>query len=175
MKEIINNLAAFLELAINADPSSSRNMAFRFSTSSFLVDNFNFPKLDMYITEHTVRKIYNFHGVYIDFLKNLPILFENKNEEYISRIFNSNTRPDSSVVVSFEFIGQKPIIIAISKKKQINKNDFVNEISSVYEKDHSKDIFQQWEDKNLLIYKNPKKTLEYPKKIPIIIKKKSRT
>ncbi|MDO9795305.1 hypothetical protein Q7542_14370, partial [Glaesserella parasuis] len=95
--------------------------------------------------------------------------------EYISYIFKSNTQEDSRVVVSFEFVGQKPIIIAIAQNKQVNTNDFVNKIASVYEKDNAAVIFQRWENDQLLLYKNQHKLLTFPAKRTIVIKKKFRT
>ncbi|MGX2957642.1 MuF-C-terminal domain-containing protein [Ursidibacter arcticus] len=175
LKKNIKNFSSFIELLFRSESSQSKNAAFRFSTPKFLVENFDFPELEMYIDESTIRKIYSFHGVSMDFLKRIPELLNNFDEEYISYIFKSNTQENSSVVVSFEFVGQKPIIIVIAKNKQVNTNDFVNKISSVYEKDNAQEIFRAWEEKELLLYKNEKKVLTVPVKKTKVRIKKSRT
>ncbi|MDO4698546.1 MAG: hypothetical protein Q4A60_07735 [Pasteurellaceae bacterium] len=116
----------------------------------------------MQITENTIRKIYDFHGVNKHFLSRLPRLLHNENEQFISYIFKSHTQPNSRVVVSFEFVGIQPIIIAIAQGKRINTNEFVNEIASVYEKRDGLKAFERWADQGLLLYKNSYKTLTEP-------------
>lgn len=176
MEELLNNFSSFIDLASRTTHSTNRNPDFRFPTSNFLVENFDFPAIDFYITESVIQKILNFHGVSIDFLKTIPSILNNENAALISRIFKSHTREDSSVIVSFEFVGQKPIVIAIHKNKQINTNDYVNSIASIYEKDDAEAKFKIWEEKGLLLYKNPTQPLIFPDKKPIIrVKRKVRT
>lgn len=176
MEELLKNFSSFVELASRASHSTNKNTDFRFPTSNFLIENFGFPNLDLHITESTISKVLNFHGVSIDFLKILPIILNNDNANSISYIFKSHTREDGAVIVSFEFVGQKPIVIAIHKGKQINKNDYVNSIASIYEKDDAEKKFKNWEEKGLLLYKNPTNPLIFPNKKPIIrTKKKVRT
>lgn len=168
---LLNNFLSFCDLSSRANHSSNKNSSFRFPTPQFLIDNYDFPDLDLHISEATITKISNFHGVPIDFLKKLPTIFS-EHEEYISYIFKSNTQEDSSVVCTFDFVGSKPIIIAIKKNKQINTDDYVNSIASIYEKDNAEVIFKEWKRKGLLLYKNPKKDLIFPVKEPIIKEKR---
>lgn len=173
--ELLQNFASFIDLSLRAEDSSARNPAFRFPTPRFLVEQLGFPDLELHITEKTIKKIYDFHGVPLSFLKQLPLLLDNENEQFIASIFKSQTQKDSRVVVSFEFVGQKPIIIAIAQNKQVNTNDFVNNIASIYEKDNGLEIFKYWKEKGLQIYQNPHKSLTLPDKKVTIIRRKIRT
>ncbi len=175
IKELMDNFSAFVDLSLRAADSTAINSAFRFPTSLFLIEKLGFPNIDIYITEKTIKKIINFHGVSVSFIKNLPVLLDNKNEEYISSIFKSHTQENSRVIVSFEFVGNQPIIVAIALNKQVNSNDFVNNIASVYEKRDGFESFKRWENKALLLYKNNSKKLTLPKKRIIIKHRKIRT
>ena len=149
---LLNNFLSFCDLSSRANHSSNKNSSFRFPTPQFLIDNYDFPDLDLHISEATITKISNFHGVPIDFLKKLPTIFS-EHEEYISYIFKSNTQEDSSVVCTFDFVGSKPIIFKEWKRKGLllyknPKKDLIFPVKEPIIKEKRKIRTQQLEQKD---------------------------
>lgn len=110
--------------------------------------NLGLPQLPLVITGKTVDKVFFEHGITKAMLERIHSLVESP-----SAVFKSaTTTRQGCIVVTVEFKGLAPVIIAVHANKQLGRGRFVNEIASVYAKEDLA-IQQRWTDDGLLLWK----------------------
>ena len=146
-----NNFAGAIQLLVQAsiDGKPHHEAVLELcDTPQYLLDA-GFPALRVVIKGKTVDKAHFDHGITRGILERLPDLITAPKS-----LYRSATRPDSTVVVSFEQKDGSPILLPMHKQAPVGR-DTRNVVASVYCKEAS--VEARWQQQGLLLWTAPKK------------------
>lgn len=115
-----------------------------------LLIQFGFPQLPLMIDGRVVDKAYFDHGVPKGVLERVHQLIATP-----KAIFKAHQNQPGSVVVTYEAVGNSPIIIPIHPNQQKTRNEFFNFIPSIYPKEtKGEPIEKRWKREGLLLWES---------------------
>lgn len=115
-------------------------------TPQYLID-YGFPDYELKVKGSVIDKAHFDHGVSKGILERLGDVLASP-----QALYKSATVTDSAVVVTLEQRNGSPILVPIFPKLQIGRQ-YVNAVSSVYNKDRWTEVEPRWVSSGLLIWK----------------------